>query len=347
MEDRRWTTEDGEPSSILPPPPSTLHPLPSPFMTSPAPPLRSVIRPTTFVESARLSNRLGAHLTLASETFQHTGSFKFRAGYNVAAWVPHQRLIAASSGNFGQGLAYACQLLGKSCTIVMPDNSCRVKVDAVRDFGGVVDLIDVRTISRQARVEQLASQSADAYVASAFDDPFVIEGNSTLGEELAAAAQPFDCIVAPVGGGGLTSGLITGLRRRGTQVPVIGVEPSLANDAARSLRAGELVQNESEPQTIADGVRTVSLGQRKLGDPEGRPRVDCRSLRRPDPPGRPLAVHAGKPEIRTHRRPKRGRTPRLPRGFPRSPCLRRDQRRQCGSGGVCGNHFGLMECHPR
>jgi threonine dehydratase len=203
-----------------------------------------------------------ARESLASETFQHTGSFKFRAGYNVAASVPHTRIIAASSGNFGQGLAYACQLLGKSCTVVMPDTSAQVKVDAVREFGGTVDLIDVQKTSRRARVEELASQFTDAYTASAYDDEFVIEGNATLGEELAAAPHQFDCVVAPVGGGGLTSGIITGLRRRGSLVPVIGVEPSLANDAARSLRAGELLRSESEPQTIADGVRTLSLGKR-------------------------------------------------------------------------------------
>jgi len=170
-------------------------------------------------------------------------------------------IIAASSGNFGQGLAYACQLLGKSCTVVMPGTSAQVKVDAVREFGGAVDLIDLRKTTRRARVEELAREFPDAYAASAYDDPLVIEGNATLGDELAAAPHHFDSVVAPVGGGGLISGIITGLRRGGSLVPVIGVEPVLANDAARSLRAGELIANETEPQTIADGVRTLSLGK--------------------------------------------------------------------------------------
>lgn len=224
-------------------------------------PLRAAVRPTTFIEAARLSARLGARVILASETFQHTGSFKFRAGYNVALSVPQKHIIAASSGNFGQGLAYACQLLGKSCTVVMPGTSAQVKVDAVQEFGGVVDLIDLRKTTRKARVEELAREFPEAYAASAYDDPLVIEGNATLGDELAAAPYRFDSVVAPVGGGGLTSGIITGLRRSGSLVPVIGVEPLLANDAARSLRAGELVANENEPQTIADGVRTLSLGK--------------------------------------------------------------------------------------
>lgn len=224
-------------------------------------PLRSVIRPTTFIESVRLSHRLGARAVLASETFQHTGSFKFRAAYNVAVSVPQTHIITASSGNFGQGLAYACRLLGKSCTVVMPDSSAQVKVEAVREFGGAVELIDVQKTTRQARVKELAHAFPDAYAASAYDDPLVIDGNATLGDELAAAPYRFDVVISPVGGGGLTSGILTGLRRSGSLVPVVGVEPLLANDAARSMRAGELLSNEGEPQTIADGVRTLSLGR--------------------------------------------------------------------------------------
>jgi threonine dehydratase len=227
----------------------------------PAQNVRAVARPTTFIEAPRLARRLGVQLTLASETFQHTGSFKFRAAYHLAASVPQRHIIAASSGNFGQALAFACQRLGKSCTIVMPDTSALVKVEAVREFGGAVDFIDVKTKSRQARVAELAREFTDAYVASAYDDPLVIEGNATLGLELAAVQRPFEFVLAPVGGGGLTAGLITGLRQGGRQSRVVVAEPLLANDAARSLRAGRIVANETEPQTLADGVRTVSVGQ--------------------------------------------------------------------------------------
>jgi threonine dehydratase len=219
------------------------------------------VRPTTVIESARLSQQLGTNLILATEAFQHTGSFKFRAAYNVAANTPQKHIIAASSGNFGQALAYACQLLKKSCTIVMPNTSARVKIDAVRKFGGTVDLIDLSKISRKARVEQLGVERPDAFVASAYDHPWVIEGNATLGTEIAGLPHPFDFVLAPLGGGGLSAGLITGLRAAGSAVPLIGVEPVLANDGARSFRAGRLIANDTEPQTIADGVRTLSLGQ--------------------------------------------------------------------------------------
>lgn len=224
-------------------------------------PLQKVVRPTTIIESRRLSTRLGMDVFLATETFQHSGSFKFRAGYNVAANVPQRHLIAASSGNFGQGLVYSCQLLGKRSTIVMPHNSAQVKVDAVRELGGDVDLVDVRTKTRKARVEELAAQFDDVYVASAYDDPLVISGNASLGVELGHLDRTFDCVIASVGGGGLTSGLIEGIRSVGRKVELFGAEPLLGNDAARSLRAGRIVALDREPETLADGARTLSIGQ--------------------------------------------------------------------------------------
>ena len=224
-------------------------------------PLTDVIRKTTIIDAPRLSKRLGVELTIATETFQHTGSFKFRAAYNLVSKVTQRKIITASSGNFGQAIAYACSLLGKTCTIVMPATSAQVKIDAVREYGGVVDLIDVKEKSRAGRVAELATNNPDAYIASAFDDPLVIEGNASLGVELAALAREFDFVVAPVGGGGLTSGIITGLRQAGNNAKVVGAEPLMANDAARSLRAGHIVENQTEPQTIADGARTVSVGQ--------------------------------------------------------------------------------------
>lgn len=222
--------------------------------------LKGYARPTTIIEAPRLAKRLGVDLTIASETFQHTGSFKFRAAFNVASKVPQSEIITASSGNFGQALAYSCSILGKSCTVVMPSISAQVKIDAVREYGGKVDLIDVRVKSRAERVAEIALERPGAYVASAYDDPLVIEGNSSLGVELAGLGRPFDAIVAPVGGGGLTSGIITGVRVSDNRFRIFGAEPALANDAAQSLKAGRIISNEAEPKTIADGARTVSVG---------------------------------------------------------------------------------------
>jgi threonine dehydratase len=223
--------------------------------------LFEAVRSTTLIEAPRLAKRLGVELVIASETFQHTGSFKFRAAYNLVSKIDEQHIITASSGNFGQAIAYACMLLGKSCNIVMPQTSAQVKIDAVHEYGGIVDLIDVQVKGRAERVAELADEYPDAYIASAYDDPFVIEGNASLGVELAALKRNFDFVVAPVGGGGLTAGLIKGLSESGSATKVIGAEPLLANDAARSLQAGHIVANEQEPQTIADGARTVSIGK--------------------------------------------------------------------------------------
>lgn len=221
--------------------------------------LLETIRPTVFIESEKLKTFLNLDLTIATETFQHTGSFKFRAAYNLALNVENSHIISASSGNFGQALALACKLTSKKCTVVMPETSAQVKVEAVRNYGATADLVDTKKVGRAERVDQLMNEFPDAYKASAYDDLFVIDGNSTLGDEL--AREDFDRIISPIGGGGLISGISKGLCRNSHQAKLIGAEPLLANDAARSLREGKIVVNETEPQTIADGARTLSVGK--------------------------------------------------------------------------------------
>lgn len=224
--------------------------------------MREAARRTTLLAAPRLSQRLGVELTLASETFQHTGSFKFRAAYSVASQVPNEMIVTASSGNYGQALAYACRLVGKKCLVVMPAQSAKVKIEAVREYGAEVDLTDVRVKGRLERLGEVAAEHPKAYVSSPYDDELVIEGNATLGEELAAVEPALDVVVSPVGGGGLSSGIVTGIRREGKKIEVVAAEPLMANDAARSLRAGKLLANEAEPMSIADGARTMSLGKR-------------------------------------------------------------------------------------
>lgn len=221
--------------------------------------LLEAIRPTTFIESEKLKSFLGIDLTIASETFQHTGSFKFRAAYNLALNVPNEEILTASSGNFGQAIAYACKIVGKKCVVVMPETSAKVKIEAVKSYGATVDLVDTRKVARNDRVKQLAAEMPECYVASAYDDLFVIDGNSTIGDEL--SAREFDVILSPIGGGGLISGISKGLCRNGHQAKLIGAEPLLGNDAFRSLREGKIVVNESEPMSLADGARTISLGK--------------------------------------------------------------------------------------
>lgn len=217
-------------------------------------------RPTTVVDAPRLKNHLGLDLILASETLQYTGSFKFRAAYNVARNVPHPHIITASSGNFGQAIAYASSLFGKKCTVVMPANAPSIKVEAVREYGAEVDLVDVKKKSRLDRLAELSAALPEAYVASPYDDPLVIEGNAGLLDELYAMGLGFDYIIAPIGGGGLTSGLVKAAERAGRGTRVIAAEPLLANDFAKSMRAGRLIGDSEESPTMADGARMMKVG---------------------------------------------------------------------------------------
>ncbi|MDQ6718686.1 MAG: pyridoxal-phosphate dependent enzyme [Gemmatimonadota bacterium] len=218
-------------------------------------------RPTTIVDALRLKNHLGLDITLASETLQYTGSFKFRAAYNVARSVPNDHIICASSGNFGQAIAYASSLFKKKCTVVMPDKAPSIKVDAVREYGAEVDLVDVKKISRLDRLAELSKKLPNAYVASPYDDPLVIDGNATLFDELTALGFDFDYIIAPIGGGGLVSGLVQGAQKAGKKTGIIAAEPLLSNDFADSIRAGKLLGDPDESTTMADGARMMKVGE--------------------------------------------------------------------------------------
>src|SRR6266487_3842067 len=229
------------------------------YITSVWETLPRFIRPTLLLPGQALSAQFNCDLTIASETFKHTGSFKFRAAYNLPSSICQERVVTASSGNFGQAVAYACKLLGKTCIIVMPTTSAQVKIAAVQSYGGIVDLIDVREVSRAKRVEQLLAEHTGAFPAPAYDDYRVVAGNSTLGKEILSVAD-FDVIVVPVGGGGLSSGIVLARDHLHARTEIIGAEPLPGNDAARSLRAGRLLANEHEPSTVADGARTLSLG---------------------------------------------------------------------------------------
>jgi threonine dehydratase len=226
--------------------------------------VRPGVLPTSLVRVESLEELLGgAHLTLALETAQHTGSFKYRAAWAATLHADAPRLLTASSGNFGAALAAAAARCGKGCTVVMPARSAEVKIAAVRGQGAEVDLVDTDRSTREARVAELALADPAAHVVSPYDDPYVICGNATLGAEIFEHLAP-DFLVAPVGGGGLSSGLVVAAMLLRPQCKVVAGEPTLANDASRSLRTGTLVANEREPNTVCDGARTRSLGQRNF-----------------------------------------------------------------------------------
>ncbi len=224
--------------------------------------LPAFVRPTTFHNAMLLNQALDAEVTLASEAFQITGSFKFRAAYNLLREVENDEVITTSSGNFGQAVAYACMLLGKKCTVLMPANSSKSKQANIRAYGGEVALIDTSTKSRQLYTTEMLAEHANAFYAPPYDHYRVVAGNSTLGREIFEhfGSGGIDYLLCPIGGGGLISGIITARDILAPDVEVVGVEPLLGNDAAQSLRAGHIVTLDVEPQTMADGTRTPSVG---------------------------------------------------------------------------------------
>lgn len=218
-------------------------------------------RPVTFVTSPRLSELAGVDLVLASETLQHTGSFKFRAGLANASQAESDHLIAASSGNFGQALAFACRLLGKRCTIVMHRDSQVFKIDAIRGYGAEVELVDPQTKPRAVRLAELLAEHPGAVAAYPSDGEPTLRGNESLGVEVLEHQPGFDAVVAPIGGGGIIVGLYRAARRLGSAIAIWAAEPRSANDVAESFRSGRLVTYPTPPNTIADGVRVLGLSE--------------------------------------------------------------------------------------
>src|SRR5258708_34350048 len=186
---------------------STAPELTSAYISSVWETLPRYLRPVLLLSSPVLSAQLGCDLLIATETFQHTGSFKFRAAYNLLSSIPQRSVVAASSGNFGQAVAYASKLLGKTSTVVMPQTSAQVKVAAVRSYGGIADLIDVHQVSRADRVKQLLEQQPEAFQAQAYDDYRVGAGNSTLGKDILRVGN-VEVMLVPVGEGGLPTDLV-------------------------------------------------------------------------------------------------------------------------------------------
>ncbi|MBK9142649.1 MAG: pyridoxal-phosphate dependent enzyme [Candidatus Melainabacteria bacterium] len=202
---------------------------------------------------------------MAAESFQQTGSFKFRAALNVVLNSDSRHFAATSSGNFGQALAHACRLENRKCTLVMPDSSAKVKIEAAKALGADVRLADLSRRSRSEWLDlvvgELEAAGEAVEVVSPYDDPRVIEGNASLVEDLLPFKDSFDTVICPVGGGGLSAGIARGKERHGLDFALWGAEPREGNDASRSLAEGRLTANQKEPATLADGARTLSLGK--------------------------------------------------------------------------------------
>ncbi len=204
-------------------------------------------------------------LYLKPENQQPIGSFKLRGAYNKVASLSEgerQRgVVTYSSGNHAQGVAYAARALGVKAVIVMPGNAPAVKREATQALGAEIIQVGPSSSERQAKAEELATQHGYVIVPP-YNDEKIIAGQGTIGLEILEDLPGVETVIAPVGGGGMISGIATAIKLSRPEVRVIGAEPEFAADAQASLRSGKIVQLAADQvtRTLADGLRTQSLG---------------------------------------------------------------------------------------
>lgn len=222
--------------------------------------LDGVAHRTPVLTSSTVDRLVGAKVFFKCESFQRGGAFKFRGAYNAISRLDHESrragVVAFSSGNHAQAVALTSKLLGIRATIVMPLNAPRAKLDATREYGAEVVTYDPDADDREEIAARLRAERGLTLIPP-YDHPDIIAGQGTAALELLQDHGPLDLILAPCGGGGLLSGTALAASESGCRV--VGVEPELADDAARTFRSGT-IQRIRNPPTIADGLRTPSLG---------------------------------------------------------------------------------------
>ena len=218
---------------------------------------------TPVVASQSLDQRVGARLFFKCENLQRAGAFKFRGAYNTMSRLTErqrrQGVLAYSSGNHAQAVALAGRELSIPTTIIMPSDAPQVKIDATRGYGGEVILYDRETHSREDLAAQIGSERGLTLVPP-FDNQWIVAGQGTAARELIEDVGTLDYLVVPCGGGGLLSGCSIAAAAMSPGCKAVGVEPAAGDDGVRSFRTGTL-QSVKNPDTIADGARTPSLGQ--------------------------------------------------------------------------------------
>jgi threonine dehydratase len=226
--------------------------------------LRGVATRTRLIEFEHPESN-ARRLFLKPETQQPIGAFKLRGAYNKIASLSEddrrRGVITYSSGNHGQGVAYAARALGVKAVIVMPGNAPAIKRDATAALGAETVFVGPGSAERQSKAEELAAQHGYVIVPP-YNDEQIIAGQGTIGLEILEDMPEVEVVLAPIGGGGMISGVATAIKLSKPSVKVIGVEPDLAGDAQASLRAGKIVQFPAAEvvRTIADGLRTQSIG---------------------------------------------------------------------------------------
>lgn len=223
------------------------------------------IHRTPVLTSRALNALTGATLFFKCENLQRTGSFKPRGALNAVLSLGDDEVaggvLTHSSGNFAAALALAARERGVPAHIVMPENAPAPKVAAVKAYGGHVRFCAPTLAAREEGAAALGAETGARFV-HPYDDHAIIAGQGTAALEFLEQAPELDVLMAPVGGGGLMSGCALAGRALSPRLELIGAEPAGADDAFRSLLAGQRIP-QTDPQTIADGLRT-SLGERNF-----------------------------------------------------------------------------------
>ncbi len=207
----------------------------------------------------------GRTLYVKPENLQPIGAFKLRGAYNkIASLSDEERVrgvITYSSGNHAQGVAYAARALGTKAVIVMPRNAPAIKLEATEALGAEVVRVGPSGIERQMKAEELADQHGYVIIPP-YDDEKIIAGQGTAGLEILEDLPDVELVLAPIGGGGLISGISAAIKLSKPSVKIIGVEPELGSDAQASFRAGKIVKFPAEQvlETCADGLRAQYVG---------------------------------------------------------------------------------------
>lgn len=218
---------------------------------------------TPVMRSSTFDAITGAQVFFKPENLQRMGAFKFRGGINALSQLDdasrRRGVLAYSSGNHAQAVALAGRMLGIRATIVMPANAPRVKLEATRGYGAEVITYDPQAEDREALSARIAAERGLAVIPP-YDHPHVVAGQGTAAKELIEDAGALDMLLVPCGGGGLLSGCAIAASALSPGCRTIGVEPVAGDDATRSFHTRTL-QRVHNPDTIADGVRTPSLGR--------------------------------------------------------------------------------------
>ncbi len=223
------------------------------------------IHTTPIVHSENLNSMLGHKILFKAESLQKTGAFKVRGVLNHLLILKEQgllpdKVVAYSTGNHGIGVAYAAKMLGIKARVYLPKNTAFLKQQQATYLGAEVIFTDSR---KEAEILTKLDGKKDYYYLHPSDSDYTIYGAGTVClEALKQIKEPVDAIFASCGGGGLLSGCLLAKNEINKNIILIGAEPKIGDDAKRSIDDGKIFRFEESPDTIADGLRTLSLSDR-------------------------------------------------------------------------------------